>query len=254
MSSNLKIINFPITPFTDDIASYINSLSLEQLYHLFDERNSSDILTAALYTICQSESNLLKDLYSNNSPQSWILDKALSLCPDITQLNYQLLHSLNDVYYKDNLLFKSNLNNLSQYPDVFIMTIDNMYSGHIYAWTVDMDVARVTNIIGIRSSLLQLMIDRCGLKQHGITPLFINAIKDWAVTTDLDETHQKDHYIRFLQPLDPMPNLLSNYNFSIAKPLRNSPQFKWLYDNLSLGKTPLTFGLIFREYDYILKL
>lgn len=107
-------------------------------------------------------------------------------------MDSQILSSLGNVYFRDSLLFKENLNNLGQYPNVFIVTVDDIYAGHIYAWTVDMEVAQVTNVIGIRSSILQIMADRCGLKTRGIVPMLLSAIQKWG-----EERNQsnKDHYI-----------------------------------------------------------
>ena len=261
--SNLQIINLPITPYNDDVASYINTFTLGELYRLFNERNTADVLTAALYGIYQSELNLYNGLTDEAKvADSWIIDEAKLQCDmlhssgispkKLISINPRILMSLGDVFFRDNLLFRANLNDLGQYPNVFIVTVGGLYAGHVYAWTVDMGVSRVTNVIGIRSSFLQIMLDQCGLKQRGIAPMFLNAILQWAIDIDLKENHQKDHYIRFLQPIGNMVDIITKCGFSNTKHLRNSENHKWLYDNLSLGNTPLTTGLIFREYDYIM--
>ena len=52
-----QIINLPITPYSDDVATYVNNLEPEEIYRMFNERNTADVLTAALYAIYQLESN-----------------------------------------------------------------------------------------------------------------------------------------------------------------------------------------------------
>jgi len=251
-----QIINLPITPYSDDVATYVNNLEPEEIYRMFNERNTADVLTAALYAIYQLESNAHNTLIKGEKiSESWILDEAQRQCPNNNvATDFKILMSLSDVYFRDNLLFKANLNDLGQYPNVFIVTVDGMYAGHTYAWTVDMEVARVTNVIGIRSAIIQIMADRCGLKQQAIAPMFLKAIQQWSEARNSDNDNQSnDHYIRILQPIGPMPRILTKCGFSPTKRLRNVSEMKWLFDNLSLGNTPLTSGLIFREYDYIVK-
>ena len=156
VATTLQIINLPITPYSDDVAAYVNSLEPEEIYHLFNERNTADVLTAALYAIYQLEFSVRNTLISGNKiSESWILDKTQRECPkgslgprltsltnNTTVVDVKILLSLSDVYFRDNLLFKSNLNDLKQYPNVFIATVDGTYAGHVYAWTVDMEVAR----------------------------------------------------------------------------------------------------------------
>ena len=266
--STLKIINLPITPYNDDVAGYINSIEPGDIYRLFNERNTADVLTAALYAVSQLESDARDMLVPadngdiartnpNSLPQSrdWVLDDAMRQCRNGV-IDPEILKSLGLVYDRDNLLFKSNLNDMKQYPNVFVATVGGVYAGHAYAWTVETEAGCVTNIVGVRSSILQIMKDSCGLKQRGMAPMFFSAIRSWALERSgnkIERKNGKPHYIRYLQPIGLMPKILAKCGFTHAKRFRNSEEKKWLFQNISLGNTPLSSGLIFREYDYIVE-
>lgn len=243
-----QIVNFQITPYADTVANYVNSLTEIEIYKLFTPNHTSDVLTAALYAIYELESQAYSILVQHEDINaSWVLREALRLCPEMSE--NRSVNQLADVLTRDQLLFQNNINELALYPNVFVLTVNGMYAGHIYAWNVDMGTYRVTNVIGIRSSLIQILIDKCGLRQRGITATFINAIRSWA-----DENNSgKDYYMRVIQPVGSVPNILKSLGFSLAKTLINMENTKWLFDNLSLGNIPLIQGLVFREYDYIIK-
>lgn len=237
-----KIIDLAITPYNEDISNYINGLDPSQIYRLFNERTSAEVQTAALYFVSRLESSMSKTLISG---EIW------NQCPNgIINIDPDILKRLGDVYMRDDMLFTANRSDIKQYPHALVLTIDDVYAGHIYVWTVNMEIGVVTNVIGARPSLTQIIMNKCGIQKQGIAPVFLDAVRNWI----LDNGNQsKNHYIRVLQPIGSMPSLLAKCGFSLAKSLRNIPEIKWLFDNLSLGNTPLTIGLIFREYDYIIK-
>lgn len=250
-----EIVTFQITPYSDEIASYINSLSEEQIYQIFNNQGiTSEILTAALYGIYKLESaakNLIRN--KNDVSGSYTIQQAELRCPNASKLlNPKILGSLADVYIRDELLFSSNLNELTVYPNAFVLVVNGVYAGHIYAWTINnpSGVGKVTNVIGIRTSIYQLLIDLCKLRQSGVAPIFFDAIRRWALLT----TNGEPHYIRVLQPIGPMPGLLTKCGFIQTKTIRNQEGLNWLFDNSSLGDIPMVKMLIFREYDYIIDL
>jgi hypothetical protein len=257
MTSIVQIVNFQITPYSDTIAKYISSLDEENIYKIFSNDMPSDILTAALYAIYKLEStarNII--LQKSDINQSYALREANRLCPDsYKSLNPKVLNSLGDVYLRDNLLFSENINDLRIYPNVFVLIVNGIYAGHIYAWIIDGKGEpgtegisyKITNVIGIRNSILQLLVDSCGLRQSSVAPIFFNAIHIWSA-------EQGSNYIRVLQPIGPMPNLLIKCGFIMTKPLRNKSEFRWLFDNNSIGDTSLASMLIFREHDYIIQI
>lgn len=111
------IVTFQITPYSDTIASYINSLSPTEIYSIFNTPNvTPDILTAALIAI------------------------------------YKLRNSLG---LQDELLFTENLNDLTLFPHVFVVIQNNTYVHHVYAWSVENPNGQgsVTNIVGNVSGL-----------------------------------------------------------------------------------------------------
>ncbi|CAH6418436.1 Hypothetical protein HVR_LOCUS151 [uncultured virus] len=271
----VQVVNFQITPYSDEIATAINILPEGDIYKIFNSGNTSDMLTAALYGIHKLEfqaCNLVlldssRDLRSQasgilldkkNINDSWVLKESIRICPKITKnmpqnqlsMNPKIVRSLVDVLVRDQLIFQKNINELAQYPNVFVLVVNGLYSGHIYAWNVTAGSSQVTNVIGIRSSLLQLFADQCGLRQRGVAPIFMNAIKEWATITNKSKTA----YVRIIQPISPMPDILKGCGFTMMKPMKYIDDTKWLFDDLSLGNIPLTQGLIFRDYDYIIKI
>jgi hypothetical protein len=262
--TTVRVVNFRITPYADDIAAYINSLTEQNIYSIFDTEKRPDVLTAALFAIYKLESNLHNILTKGypsieNISSSWLLTQIQNQCSISLQnrsqqnlpLSLSILESLSYVYLRDQLLFQDNINEMIIYPNVFVMIIDHMYAGHVYAWTVE----RVTNIIGIRSSIHQLMINNCGLKQSNIGPIFLNAIHAWAVSNINDEhkdVNLRDHYLRVIQPSGRLPEILEQCGFISTKKIRNNRETAWLFDNGTIGSTSLINGLLFRERDYII--
>jgi len=255
METAIKIINFQIKPYSDTIAEYINSLNEEEIYNIFNKDMSADIFTAALYAIYKLESNARNIiLQEENINKSSILREANRVCPDsYKNLDIRILNSLADVYLRDNLLFSDNINELGVYPNVLVLVINGLYAGHVYAWNISSkgehgtegNIYQVINVIGIRTSLFQLLIDQCELRQKSITSIFFDAIHKWAIS-------KGSNYIRALQPIGPLPNLLTRCGFIMTKSLRNDEKYKWLFDNNSIGDTSLGRMLVFREYDYII--
>ena len=238
-----QLRRFQITPYSDEVATYVNSLSGEEIYGLFATTNRADILTAALRAVYEHESNALKVLLSGRGFDTmWILSYIENICPGATNnINDKAIKSLGDVFLRDSLLYGSNLNSLRVYPHAFVLINNGMYSGHIYTWTSN----AITNIIGIRSSLLQILGTHCGLKQGGIATIFLSAIREFALSTNAQ-------VLRVVQPIGPMPDLLKRCGFVLSRTVRNTPGFEMLFDGTGLDDMPMTNMLIFREYDYIM--
>lgn len=223
--SQFKIINFKITPYSDNVARYINSISPEKIYKLFNNNTTSDVLTAALYAIYKLELNAFdKNIQLLNKSQ-YVAD-AISL---------------------DKNLLDKNINELNIYPNVFVLTIDDIYSGHVYSWLITLGLNTVANIIGIRLSISQILKDLYDYNRKYIAIIFINAITEWVVLT----SSTKNNYLRVIQPQNIFSEIIKNYGFTRGKSLINNDDTKWLFDNISLGDTSLVQGFIFREYDYL---
>lgn len=207
-TASKRVIQVPITPYSDDVASYINSLGEDEILSLFTKEVGADVLTAALYALHRLRSNVRK------GP-------------------------------RDRFLFQENINDLvtKDIPTVFLLLEDGDHQAHIYAWGVDIGNFRVTNIIGL--NIRQDNLTNELQERQIITPL-LSAIHDWA----LNQNHT-NHYLRMIQPLGFMIAYLSKSGFIRAKELVNEEEMKWLFENTSLGNTPLTQGLLFREHDYI---
>ena len=71
----------------------------------------------------------------------------------------------------------------------------------------------VTNIIGIRSSFIELDVRRCGItaeRRLSIGKTFIDAIYDWTITVNVNTTYK---FLRVLHPIGVMPTILERYGF-----------------------------------------
>jgi hypothetical protein len=60
--SSLQVWIFQITPFTEKVTEYVNSLSIDELYRIFNENTTYDVCTAALMTISQLSPNIIDNL------------------------------------------------------------------------------------------------------------------------------------------------------------------------------------------------
>ena len=216
--NSTTVINFQITPYSDLVAERINSLSQDMIYRLFNNSSSSDVLTAALYAIYKFESN---NSSNNRSIQTTCSENA---------------------YFRDSLLFDQNINELGIYPNVFVVVVDGIYFGHVYAWIVNKpdNTSQVTNVCGMRSRS-----NICEPIDNSIILIFLDAIHKWI-------NPGEQNYIRILQPIGATRKLLMRCGFIMAKSIRNDDDMGWLFDNGSIGNTTLGSELIFREYDYII--
>ena len=77
--------------------------------------------------------------------------------------------------------------------------------------------------------------------------MLFDAIRNWLISLGNND----NHYIRVLQPIGPMPGLLTKCGFVPTKNIRNQQGMNWLFNNGSLGDVSMVRMLIFREYDYI---
>ena len=104
----------------------------------------------------------------------------------------------------------------------------------------------VINVIGIRSSILELMNNICGNKVSGIGRILINSIYDWAKTLNIQNS-----YIRVIHPIGPMPHILQQYGFN--KVGNMSDTLYWINDYLG-NSLLLEKGKGVRESDYIIRI
>lgn len=277
-----QIVTFRIIPYSDNVANYINSLSKEDIYKIFRENIGADVLTAALYAIFQLESmtyNSLKnkDQTGNSFNKNISSQDNLQFIEEIPKdlhrfcsdksMNYTMSEQLANVYLRDKLLFDENINELGIYPNVFVLIINGVYSGHAYSWTIKNPEGPgyITNIVGIRSSVNYLLANKCKIEYNGIINIFLNAIQILALREnkilleakkekirDFVVDDEQNHYLRILQPIKSITNILTKYGFVIGKSFRNQEQMDWLFNNSSIGDTTLANQLIFRDYDYVM--
>ena len=252
MAEDLYVITFPITYYSFETLEYIKQLPEEVLYQEINGGYTPDILTAILGRIITIEydayyrirtfPNLLEQI-----PNNWILEQVANTCPNalLNRDKFQL-PVLYDIFQRDfslfnylNLFFPIDVVNN---PQVFILIKNGKYTAHVYAWSVTMDIS-VTNVIGIRSSLLELMNNVCNKKISGIGTILINSIYNW--TRDLTDT---DNYIRVIHPIGPMPTILERYGF-IKVGDNNIP---WI-DNYLGNTLLLEKGKGLRQSDYIMR-
>ena len=149
-----QIVIFQITPYSDEVAAYVNSLSFDQIYSLFGTKASDDILTAALYAVFTLESRQFEQsiIPVINQQRSNILSDR-----DPIPI-YNILDSYSQLYLRDKLLFGENINELDLYPYVFVYVRNGVYAGHVYVWTIrnPNGTGYVTNLVGARSSLHEI--------------------------------------------------------------------------------------------------
>jgi hypothetical protein len=225
---SLDVVVFQYGTLLKSAIEAINELSQVELYRIFNRYNDSKLLTSALLKLYEIESQTFNSLISGNYP-SWS-----SQCKNMTDIynaldiDYQLLNS----------------NRMTIYPYVFVATINGIYSGHLYAWTIDLGNYNVTNITGIRSGIYNFFCD----PNKRIEMSLISQVYEW-----LKPKQTKKHYIRILQPTNELINNLINVGF-ISSEHFNPDNKNLLSNNVSLGNIIFTKKLILREKDYIFDL
>lgn len=253
---DLNVIVFPITYYSSETVNYIKQLPEDVIYYEMSDEYTPDILTAILGRIISIEydayyrirtfPDLLKEVNNN-----WILKQVADICPQaLSSTNLVKSPVLYDIYQRDlslfgylNLFFAVNIVDL---PYVFVLTKDGRYIAHIYAWLVGDDFVNVVNIIGIRSSILELMSAACGNKVQGIGGTLINSIYNWAKDQNLNNC-----YLRVIHPIGPMPAILERYNFNKVSSLNNVVDISWI-DNYLGNTLLLEKGKGLRQSDYII--
>lgn len=180
MSTNVKIINWQLSPYTRGIVNLLP----DDITTAFTEDTDSDMLTAALDII-------------------WRMNPS--------------------VYSQDEHIFSKDLNTLAIYPIVTLITIGGKYFGHVYSWSND----NITNVIGLNV-----------ITSDKIINYLLDAI----------EISSKDKYIRIIQPVYDIVNVLIERGYRLVKLTGDS---KLIFDSKLIGNTPLMKNLLFRENDYI---
>lgn len=250
MSKNITVVVFKITPYDKSIENYVNNLEISHVYALFGNKDAlmrPDILTASIPRIVDYERYIGTLLLSPNNMAStqypWLLQEAQRICPTVSimfgDFNYfnpkTVWTSLVDVYDRDEQLFNTNLSKSEALPTIFVLTADGIYIGHIYAWKVSIAPAipngQITNVIGIRSSILEILAAKCGQKQANIANILLSAIRTWALISSGPQ------YIRIIQPIGSMPLILEKCGFTKVEQMQNIPD--WLIEEPFLGETDI---------------
>ena len=162
----------------------------------------------------------------------WYTEQLYKRCPTIEgqSLQISLFHNdISDVFDYDDELFEvleledenseiEDTDNRDYGTYAFILLHNGVYAGHIYAWIqVDPNYNYgVTNIIGIRSSFIELASRRCGSKINNIGNLFMNAIFEWTVNFNVNVIYK---FLRVLHPIGTMPIILEKYGFVSSRKL-----------------------------------
>jgi len=243
------VINFKVSEYDNEVMKYINQLSNDNLYNIFNSKTdnisveSNGLYTAALRRISKQERIIFK-YYLRKSVKRvngtdkllrlvyWYTEQLYKRCPTIEgqSLQISLFHNdISDVFDYDDELFEvleledenseiEDTDNRDYGTYAFILLHNGVYAGHIYAWIqVDPNYNYgVTNIIGIRSSFIELASRRCGSKINNIGNLFMNAIFEWTVNFNVNVIYK---FLRVLHPIGTMPIILEKYGFVSSRKL-----------------------------------
>lgn len=88
---------------------------------------------------------------------------------------------------------------------VFILLVDGYYSGHIYT-LYQPDRPEVTNVVGIRTALLELYSRKYTGRRIGAAPIFMDAIRNYSLEIG-------NRYILVHNPFPPMIDILGRCGF-----------------------------------------
>lgn len=152
----------------------------------------------------------------------------------LTAALYVIYENKKDKSSYDTLLFNRTLNT---YPYVFLLLRDGIYVEHLYVWLVNNsnNSGSVTNIIGNVTNLYP----------------FLNSIYLWTRTMTAEKPAYYLRLLRVLQPSQASVATLHRAGFILAKTVGGQEPLQWLFNNSSIGDTPLVENLLFRKYDYI---
>jgi len=89
---------------------------------------------------------------------------------------------LSDVYGKDVWIFSSLVTGRYdvQDPTAFIITFNGEYYGHVFAWT-DKNYNNTFNVMGIRTSISNMLNRKIGRGLRGVAPVLIDSIIHYAL-------------------------------------------------------------------------
>jgi len=152
--------------------------------------------------------------------------------PEILTANLSIISKQSDdIYSVDSGLFLHNAADLEIYPTVFVVTVDNIYSSHVYVWEMN----NVVNMSGLNSIYEEYIFD------------ILQAIEDWIIVLNNNPNLVKIKYVRVLQPNTIVADYIAEKDFRLAKtiPKLNNETLH------ATGNTPLVNNLLFREYDYL---
>lgn len=238
-SSNARLIDVIITPFDPAIITEVDALSLADLYSIFSRQDLSPaVLTAALRRVCIEEQHmisLITDESSGNSapaPMNSTPERAPDAC--YRNLDFDTLSDISNTAIRDGLLFNDVSANALSVHAVIAM-LDGIYVGHCYRWTYFDEYSSVTNVVGLRSSILQ----SCDA-YYEIVDILIDYLLH-----DLETV-----YLRVIQPAKALNPNLYRRGLSLYKNVRIYTP--WLDNTTTIGNGILTMGLLFRNRDVIL--
>lgn len=93
----------------------------------------------------------------------------------------------------------------------FVLLDDkNRYAGHVYGFPFKRGT-EIFSMIGIRSSIRQMLLRKCGMNIDMISSYLINSVKEYALSKGFK-------FIWVEKPIGPMPSILINHQFTVIKP------------------------------------
>ena len=208
----MDVIYFETCIPTETILDRYKGKSNNELSSLLLEVTCSKNASAILYAISINERKAIKSLSSEK------LDIGKNFPPD-------------ELYSRDDGAFSQNFDDTQLF--VFIIILNGLYQGHVYAWPCIYDgYKQVINIMGIRSSIARILSQE--ENKIKITPILMAAIYKWC-----KQSHSLQSYMRVLSPFPIMQKILNSYGFIVASTYEHT-NLHWLLEDGYVGDGPIT--------------
>lgn len=236
MAMNITILALKledVTIYNEEYNHLINNLTFFDLYRIFSNldrytvtRDEQRILALHAFRRITGEEKRRRDLLCLGEELNYNIVKQDPFIEEVTvncgihlnnisnqeleKIMYlrdkeQTCETLDDIFYRDMRYLERNYDTVTDLI-VFILLIDGKYSGHIYT-SHNMEISPfITNVIGIRSSMVELLSKNCLSGRPSLAPIFFSSILEVAKL-------RNDQYLRVINPFPPMPKILSRCGF-----------------------------------------
>lgn len=217
---DLKVVIFR----TELVPHMYFSNNMVESYESFSEETNPYTLSLNLLKVSKYE----KEIYRHLTKSASLISRHLVIDGNAFQLAYNHLtkiNSLDELYDRDDAVLIEGYANMYHYNALAVVVlVNNMYRGHVYAWTFENrndNKMRVMNIMGIRTSMYHLLSRFSDNPEPSLAPVMLNGLRQYCNNHYPDQ----DVWLRIVSPMPVMQRIAAKLGFSL---LYSVPKLDWL--------------------------